>query len=553
MRKIEIINKEDFKNNLIEVHKLLNEFEEKLLTIINISDLHELVYAYFSRLRESYNCIVDKIDEFPYDKGCDDYLVALSDEIEICTFNYFDFDEEDEFAESLNEYISEFVELIEIREKRLTLFNPLFKFIKKHKIEINKNDIYKEINLKSARMIKLLELDSSDSLCVKNKIFLRNFLNDISEKFGIHFNFCKENDKDSKIYLCKDYVTKLITECISKYKKLGITLSNAYKNISFDRIENINCSNVIKISFLDKNLKNLITSLGTYKDFVFVKNLLNNHVGLFYKLKVSNSENETIIYRNLVHGINQPVHIFLSAQTLSSLPLKSNYDIVNENSLYKIKYNSKNDFPMNYSYETLKYVENYITCPLLTSKYSFSKANENLIYNSTSKNINLINAQIVENLNKGSYNSIVYTDINENIDDIIDLLRFNAEFSRIFKKYKKLNSDNFLTKTHQMQEKYEKILFRKQKNDKDYVNNIDLPLPILLFYFKESLELVLDSFQKEKKKIGIKFVENIYDNIAKNTKLYKHLIKLNKNFINFNFLNDDIEDLSDENSKIYKA
>ena len=128
------------------------------------------------------------------------------------------------------------------------------------------------------------------------------------------------------------------------------------------------------------------------------------------------------------------------------------------------------------------------------------------------------------------------------------------KFSKIINNYNNLTLDKFVTKMQEMQNKYEKIIIDEQKKIGKPTDNIEMPLPILLLFIDQSLNILFNHFEFEERRLSKKLVKEIYEEIKFNKKLYNKLMNLQNSLINFNFDADnlDLDDFEKPN-KIYKA
>jgi hypothetical protein len=558
MAKIKFFYSRDFKKGIIKLHTLLNEYEEKLLKINSVEDINELIDEYGEKLNHAYKKYTNEIVNFPYDENCDQYLMNLADEIEEACFNYLNFDENDEGNNnSIYRYAYNFVNLIKAREKRISLMNDFFSFLKTNNIDIEKDELYKEIDLRNSKIIKFLELNQDDAVCTKNEIIVNNLLHD---KFKNPDLFLSSTliSKPSEI-LNKGLILEMINEIIEEYEKYGLSFSDDYRNIDFEtNLKNENYY-IYRISFFEPRLKNLSTYLAEYEDFVFVKNKFNQRIYLFYTVVSKLTGSRTTIYQNPITGNLFSVNVNLNKKLFDKFPFLNKYNIKNEDSIYKIDNLSNEEKEK--SYKTMEYVEKYISTPLFNKNINKDNIKSDLIYLGTFKNASFIYTQILENIKKGEYNSTIYTNIDEDIENIIEFLSVNEDFSKIFDKYThELDLVYFADRMKEIEYVFEEILKEKININNEYIEKINLPLPICLCCFKESLNLLLSSLEKQKRKISKNFLNNLYTTLKKDKKLYSKLLELNNYLSMFSLdglnellnINDELDDLEEENP-IYKA
>lgn len=554
MDKINLINKDDLKKSIIEMHQSIDALEEAIAKAKSMEELRSSFLKFLDKIHKSYNKVATSVVCFPFDKDCDTYMILLNKELDVLFDEFSNALDNDDYDEQLSKIIFELIDLFKAREQRISYLNALLSFLKNNKIYIDKEDIFKEICFKNCPIIKSLKFDKNE-LYIKNELFVNDLLNLKFKEMALIISFddiYNSKTSSSKEILTKGKVIEMLQDIITSYNKLGISFSDAYKTIAFERITNIKNFEIIRISFLDDSIKNLITFIGAYKDFVFVKNFLNHSTILFYSLEGLNFCNQSIIFENVFSNRSTPVYVSFKQELFDKL-LNKNMTIKNENSVYRIVSDNKIEYPHSKIYKTLDFVEEIINSPLITISSSINKAQSNCLFSCTLREITLVYTQVIENIKKGTLNSKVYTDIDYNVRTIIEILNINKKFSKSLDNYNYLTLDKFVIKMQEMQDKYEKIILEKQKKTPKYIDNIDLPLPVLLLFIDQSLNILFDKFEFETRVLSKKLVKEIYEEIKSNKKLYNKLMNLQNSLMNFNF-DDDIElDDFEKPEKIYKA
>ena len=542
MAKTKFFYTQNIKKGIIKLHKLLNEYEEKLLNVKTIDDINELLDEYTDKLNQAYKKGTKDIINLPYDEACDEYLIALGNEIDEACLSYTNFDE-NENNNSIYKYAYCIVGLIDVREKRISYMDALFSFLNNYKIQIEKDEIYKDIDFRNSKIIKFLELSQEDALFTKNEIVATVLLH---EKF---------NDADLLLkttlltkpedFLNKEIILKMVDEIITKYEKCGLVFSDAYKNIDFEM--NLNHKNyyIYRISFIDPYLKNLETYIGDYEDFVFVKSKINQHIYLLYVVSSKITGGKTVIYQNPIKGNLFAVNFEIGDKLLGKFSFLNKLNIKNEDSVYKLEDDCKPK--KDKFYTTMEYVEKYITAPLFNKKTSRDTIENSLLFLGAFKSGNMIYSQILENVRKGQYNSTVFTDINENIHDLIEFMFVNEEFASIFDKYShELDPVYFSDRMLEALYAYEDILLDKYKKDPNYLKENKLPLPYCFLFFKDSLHMLLKALEKQRRSISKRFLNNLYITLRKDKKLYEKVLSLNDSFRVLDFDDLDIEEFSED-------
>ena len=554
MEKINLINKNDLKKWIIEMHQSIDDLEESIAKTKSVDELHSSLFKYLDLIHKSYNKVSMSIINFPFDKNCDKYMILLNKELAVLFDEFSEASEDDDYDETLSKYIFQLIDLIKARERRISYMNALLSFLKHNKINIKKDDIYKEINFKNCSIIKSVKFDK-DELLIKNELFINDLLNIKFKEIALAIAFDDiYNEKSYKNeLLTKEKIIDILDDIIASYHELGISFSDAYKTIAFERITSFKNYEIIRISFLDDSIKNLMTFTCSYKDFVFVKNCLNHSTILFYSLEGSNLYNQSIIFENVFSERNTPVYVSFKKELFDKL-LNKDMVIKKENSLYRIVNDNTIEYPNNKIYKTVEFVEEIINSPLITIGSNMEKARENCLFSCTLKEIGLIYTQTIEDIKKEMLNSQLITDVDSNIRTIIEILNINKKFTRILDNYNNITLDKFVIKMQEMQDNYEKIIINKQKKIKKHNDNIEMPLPILLLFIDQSLNILLNNFEFEERHLSKKLVNKIYDEIKSNKKLHNKLMNLQNGLMNFNFDDDDYElDDFEKPEKIYKA
>ena len=554
MQKINFINKEDFKKWIIEMHQSINELEETISKVKSTEELRSSLFKHLSTTRKSFKKVSMSIVNFPFNKKCEKYMIFFNAELDFLFDELFNVLENDDYDEPLSKYIVQLINLIKVREQRVSLMNSLLLFLKHNKINIEKDDIYKEINFKNSPIIRNIKFDNNE-LFIKNGLFVNDLLNIKFKEIASIITF--DDIYNKKLYnveiLTKEKVIDMLQDIINSYHELGISFSDAYKKIAFERITNIKNYEIIRISFLDDSIENLKTFIGSYKDFIFVKNFLNNSTILFYSLEHSHLYNQSIIFKNVFSNKTTPVYVSFKKELFDKL-LYKDMVIKKENSLYRIVSDNTFEYPNSKFYKTLEFVQKLINSPLITISSNMEKTQENRLFLSTLKEINLIYTQTIENVERGILNSQIITDTDSDIRTIIEILNINKKFSRILNNYNNLTLDKFVTKMQEMQNKYEKIIIDEQKKIGKPTDNIEMPLPILLLFIDQTLNILFNHFEFEERRLSKKLVKEIYEEIKFNKKLYNKLMNLQNSLINFNFDADNVDlDDFEKPNKIYKA
>lgn len=529
-----------FKKEILEIHQLLIEFEEKIISVTIVKQIEALLDYYLDKIVKVHNKLANLLDNFEYDKDLDTYLASLSDEINILIEEFVDLIDSKEIDDlRINEFVIPFVNLVEARNSRISNIDSLLTFLNKNNIEINKEQLYKKNNFKDAKILENLEFNQDDALYIKNELFV----DDITTRkfkdlcYFMSFETAARGKKPEYVIGGKNDFLDLIQQTINELKELGIYLSDSYKNISYDVFDDISNYELIKVSFLDASLKNLVNHNGTYKDFVFVKNFTTSNVVLFYSIEDNSLFNQSIMFEDQLSSVSTPVYVSFKKELFEKF-FKNKMTIKNEDSLYKISNECSFEIPNGKIYTTLEFVKELISCSLIKANSRIKNPRSNMLFLCSSKFVSLICAQTEENILKGPADSFAFTDINSDIHSIISIFCVNKSFVKKFKKYKSLTINSFLKTIYEIQEKYELIASSKQAKDENYINNIDMPMPIFLLFVEESLDLLLSKLDEEKHVISKKFVNELYKEIKSNEKLYNQLLNLNKSFIDLNFDGD---------------